>query len=1097
MNDEFYVVGGTLQHEAPSYVVRRADRELYESLSDGKFCYLLTPRQMGKSSLMIRIAVRLREEGVSVAVIDLTAVGQNLDAGQWYGGLLNQIGHQLDIEDELIDFWDQSERLSPLQRWMNGLTEVVLPKCPERLVIFVDEIDTVRNLPFSTDEFFAGIRELYNQRARDAGLERLAFCLLGVATPSDLIRDTRTTPFNIGRRIELNDFTEEEAAPLRAGFGLDDEMAGRLMKRVLYWTGGHPYLTQRLCNAVANDRSIEGVRDVDRLCEKLFLSSTARNLDDNLLFVRERMLRSEADRAELLELYRRVHRGKRVPNDEANPLIDILRLSGIASPADGSLKVRNRIYHQVFDRQWIQAAMPDAELRRQRAAYRRGLLRATAGAAVILIALSALSIAAFLARRDALEQGEIARREKTNAELQRNRAEAEKNRAEQALRQVEAESQLKEAALAEAESQNRANRRLLYAGQMGQAQRAYESNNTARVLELLDGQGPELRGFEWYYLWRLCHSDLRTTALPVATGAGVLEPDGRMALVASEDNSMLLWDVTDQKIRSRLEAPEERIVSLAITSDRRLIAAGHEDGTIRIFEAASRREISSSLMIEPVTALAFSADGRKLAAGGEGGTVILIDPAGGRESQPFEGHTHSILTMAFSPDGKLLATGAGDRALRVWDVATRRELYPFREHADNVTALAFSPDGRMLATGSQNGATRLWEARSGRRLFDKIEHDGAVNAIAFSHRDGDLLATGGADNSVRIWKTSIGQPIMTRKGHTAPVLSIAFSPDDKKVVSVALDNRVKTWDATAQPEPFSGEHAGRITSLHFSPDGKMMATTSTDRSVRLWDVATGREARKLVGEEHRNWVNAAAFSPDGRWLITGSLDQSLKFWNPAAGRLVYTIDMGSSVNSVVVSPDGRRLAVGMDDGTIRFWSIDQRRETARLEGHQEAVTGLDFSPDGRLLVSGCIDGTVRIWDTTGRGLLRSLNAHRAAVTSVACSPDGTHILTGSEDGTSKLWETGSATKITLQDEIQKPVTAANFSPDGKRIVIGHNDGSVNLWDVSTRQLVYSFREHAGRIYATAFSPDGTRFATGSLDQTWKLFHAASAGEVTR
>ena len=92
-----------------------------------------------------------------------------------------------------------------------------IPHHASRLVIFIDEIDSVRSLPFSTDEFFAAIRECYNRAQRGSGVQRLTFCLLGVATPSDLIQDTRTTPFNIGRRIELTDFTEAEAAPLAMG----------------------------------------------------------------------------------------------------------------------------------------------------------------------------------------------------------------------------------------------------------------------------------------------------------------------------------------------------------------------------------------------------------------------------------------------------------------------------------------------------------------------------------------------------------------------------------------------------------------------------------------------------------------------------------------------------------------------------------------------------------------------------------------------------------------------------------------------------------------------------------------------------------------
>jgi hypothetical protein len=111
--------------------------------------------------------------------------------------------------------------------------------------------------------------------------------LLGVASPSDLIRDTRTTPFNIGQRIELNDFTDDEAEPLARGLGREDKTATKLLKRILYWTGGHPYLTQRLCQSVAADAQITDVGGIDRLCEALFFSTRARETDDNLLFVRE------------------------------------------------------------------------------------------------------------------------------------------------------------------------------------------------------------------------------------------------------------------------------------------------------------------------------------------------------------------------------------------------------------------------------------------------------------------------------------------------------------------------------------------------------------------------------------------------------------------------------------------------------------------------------------------------------------------------------------------------------------------------------------------------------------------------------------------
>lgn len=411
----FYVTGGTLRADSPSYVERKADQELYDGLHQGVYCYVLTSRQMGKSSLMVRTAQKLRQAGITVSVLDLTAVGQNLTPEQWYGGLLSRLGAQINLETELDDFWWAHERLGPCQRFFGALEKIVVQErrlagsgeapaakqekiqagnsatLPERgtsesrvkpkLVVFVDELDTVRSLPFSTDEFFAAIREFYTRRTEDPAFASIAFALLGVATPSDLIRDTRLTPFNIGRRIELRDFDEAEVQPLAEALGQSPRRAQAVLRRIMHWTDGHPYLTQRLCHAVALNPAISGAAAVDQECRQIFFSHRARERDDNLLFVRERLLRSEADLIKLLRLYRQVHRSTRiaqifgfrftlrkiepVADEEASPLTSILRLAGIAKVENGVLRVRNRIYYRVFDPNWIDANMPVAELWRR------------------------------------------------------------------------------------------------------------------------------------------------------------------------------------------------------------------------------------------------------------------------------------------------------------------------------------------------------------------------------------------------------------------------------------------------------------------------------------------------------------------------------------------------------------------------------------------------------------------------------------------------------------------------------------------------------------------------------------------------------------
>lgn len=369
----FFETNPTLPPNAPSYVERQADRELFDGLVHGEFRYVLTSRQMGKSSLMSRTAARLRAQGFRVVSIDLQGIGsRDLTPEQWYDGLVVKMGAQLGMEDALEDFWLDNERLGPLQRLFTAMREVVLPKLTElpgttpgtvagpqaRLVVFIDEIDAVRNLPFATDELFGAIRECHKARITDPEFQRVTFCVLGLATPADLMRDTNLTPFNLGQPVELGDFTFTEAATLARGLERPEWDAQTLLQRVLEWTHGHPYLTQRLCDGIAKNPEIRLPADVDRLCHELFLTKLARERDDNLSFVRDRLLHKETDRIGILRLYEQVRSQRAVPDNEANPLINALKMSGVVRVERGVLVVRNRLYSHVFDDDWIRTNLP-------------------------------------------------------------------------------------------------------------------------------------------------------------------------------------------------------------------------------------------------------------------------------------------------------------------------------------------------------------------------------------------------------------------------------------------------------------------------------------------------------------------------------------------------------------------------------------------------------------------------------------------------------------------------------------------------------------------------------------------------------------------
>ncbi|MBD1857682.1 MULTISPECIES: AAA-like domain-containing protein [Leptolyngbya] len=364
-SNHYYKVGGSLDRDAPSYGVRQADEDFYQALKAGEFCYVLNSRQMGKSSLRVRTVGRLEAEGIACSQIDITSIGsRGITASEWYWGVMRRLARSFKTSIDLKTWWQERAEASPVDRLSQFIEEVLLVEVKSSIAIFIDEIDSILNLDFK-DDFFALIRTCYNQRAENPEYRRLTFALLGVATPSDLIQDKSRTPFNIGRSIDLRGLQLHEAEPLAQGLQEKAEDAISVLKSILDWTCGQPFLTQKICQVVQSETDwISAGQEAERV-QLLVQSRVIENWEgqdepEHLRTIQNRLMREDERKGQLLGLYQQVLEQETISATESEEQIR-LRLSGLVVKDQGQLKPHNRIYAAVFDRAWVERIL--AELR--------------------------------------------------------------------------------------------------------------------------------------------------------------------------------------------------------------------------------------------------------------------------------------------------------------------------------------------------------------------------------------------------------------------------------------------------------------------------------------------------------------------------------------------------------------------------------------------------------------------------------------------------------------------------------------------------------------------------------------------------------------
>jgi WD40 repeat protein len=653
-------------------------------------------------------------------------------------------------------------------------------------------------------------------------------------------------------------------------------------------------------------------------------------------------------------------------------------------------------------------------------------------------------------------------------------------------------------------------RRSVYATRSNLALAAWDAADVGRLRSLLDllrpaSNGPDLRGWEWRYLWQLDHEG-RLTLRAQDDGFVDLKysPDGQTLAGLERKGRIHLWDRLsgESRLTTGLTIRGERadlaggVGALAFSPDGRSLAGPGPGKSLMLYSVESGLPtLSFEGSPGAVLALAFSPDGQTLVAAISAHSMRVWDARDGHLiHRQFGGHGGPVAAVAFSPDGRTLASASYDHTVKLWKPEDRENpLAVLRGHTDEVRAVAFSPDGRRVASAGLDRSLRVWDARSGAELAVIRGRAGPFTSLAYGP-DNATVVTSSTDEMVSVWDTAARQELRIFKGHTDEVRAVAFSPDGKDVASAGADSVVRVWDAASPPRPRTRRspsvltYGGGVECLAFGPDGRRLISGHDDHALRLWKLPSGRTLHLLKG--HAKPIMCAAFSPDGRTIASGDRGGTVRLWDAADGRhrITFTGHRGE-IGGLVFTPDGRTVLSRGHDRTIQAWDPATGVVRYVLRGHSGEVRGLALSPDGRTVASTSVDKSCILWDLADRRPTATLRGHAEPLNKVAFSPDGRTLATSSSDDTIRLWDAADGSPRGILEGHIDDVFGLAFSPDG-RLASSAWDKTIRLWDPASRQTLLILKGHAGRIRNIAFSPDGRTLASVSEDRTLKLWEAA-------